>query len=478
MSTVDINQCRQLFEKWSGEPCLEYEVLKANGSNRVYCRIVGETRRCVGAINADVRENEAFFYFSNQFCGQGLRVPVVYAISDDRTCYIQQDLGDLTLFEWLNEHRGLNDWEGIERMYERVLKDLVQFQLQGERLNFEYSYPRAGFDRQSMQWDLNYFKYYYLKLAYVPFDEQLLEVDYCALMDYLLEEDCGGFMYRDFQSRNIMLVDDELYYIDFQGGREGAYQYDVASLLFSAKTNLPLMVRERLLEFYINELSLYKAIDKERFRSKFYGYVLLRIMQALGAYGYRGYFERKDYFLSSVPLAINNIRYILEEHPLPIHVPHLQGVLEYICRGAVKEDLVATDLTVMVSSFSYRRGLPLDDSGNGGGFVFDCRALHNPGRYDEYKSLTGLDDEVKIFLQKEKGVDKFLVNIEDLVGQSVDKYIERGFTNLMVSFGCTGGQHRSVYCAERLSEWLRRKYPNVAVVTEHRERENWPQKCK
>lgn len=479
-----------LFESWAGESCRQVLALGANGSNRRYYRLVGDHHTAIGAYNEDVRENEAFFAYSRAMLERQLPVPELYAVDDDKCIYLQQDLGDTTLYGYLFEKRrqgGGFDAEMLQ-LYKQVLSDLVRFQTRCRDLDFSKAYPRSDFDRQSIQWDLNYFKYYFLKLAYVPFDEQLLEQDFGRFTDFLLEEHCDYFMYRDFQSRNIMLVPDandpsspgRLYYIDYQGGRRGAAQYDVASLLYSAKSDLPEAIRQELLEHYFAEFFKAEGIEnddwrQQQFRDHFYGYVLVRVMQAMGAYGYRGYFERKDYFLQSIPLAINNLRLIVENHPLPISLPHLQQVWHSIISMPTPlvggtASTVCDTLTVTVESFSFKKGYPQDNSGNGGGFIFDCRALPNPGRYAEYKCYTGKDRPVIEFLQKESAVAQFVDHAEQLVAQSVEKYLERHFTHLMVSFGCTGGQHRSVYCAEQMATFLRSKYPCEVVVV-HREQD-------
>ena len=338
-------------------------------------------------------------------------------------------------------------------------------------MDFSVAYPRSDFDRQSILWDLNYFKYHFLKLTHTSFDEQLLEDDFTILSDFLLQADGRYFLYRDFQSRNIMIKDDKLYYIDYQGGRRGAAQYDVASLLYSAKSDLPEAIRLELLNHYLDVRGL-KGEERQRWLGHFWGYVLVRILQALGAYGYRGLFERKDYFLQSIPLALNNLRHLLQNHPLPIPLPEINR----ICRDAAAPENLSTPnfqhstLTVTVLSFSFKKGLPDDPSGNGGGFIFDCRALPNPGRYPEYKAYTGKDRPVIEFLKKEPAVDLFLDHVKSIVGQSVEKYQERNFSNLQVSFGCTGGQHRSVYCAERLAAWLSQTY-TCNVDLRHREQD-------
>ena len=462
---------KKLFEEWAGEGLAEMHALAANGSNRRYWRMTGPTHRCIAAFNDDVAENEAFFCYSNALRAQGVAVPELYAVSHDRRCYLQQDLGDVTLYSYLYDKKrkgGGFDGEALQ-LYRLVLGDLAHMQVAGRGFDFSKAYPRMAFDAQSIQWDLNYFKYYFLKMRYIPFDEGLLEQDFHTLTDYLLGTDCGFFMYRDFQSRNIMLYDGKPYYIDYQGGRRGAAQYDVASLLYSAKSDLPERVREELLEYYIDCLSSLFPVDREEFRQHYYGYVLIRIMQAMGAYGYRGYFERKDYFLSSIPLAVKNLRLVTENHPLPICIPHLSRVWQLI---AESEEAASTQpvggLTVTVASFSYKKGIPRDPSGNGGGFVFDCRALPNPGRYPEYRQFTGKDQPVIRFLEGDEAVEQFLAHAEGLVGASIMKYQERNFSNLMVSFGCTGGQHRSVYCAERVAAWIMERY-DCHIVINHTE---------
>ena len=463
---------KELFEQWSGEAVGEMLALSANGSNRKYWRMVGVNKRCTAAYNADVAENEAFYYYSRALKDRGIRVPEVYAISGDRMHYLQQDLGDTTLYGMLFDKRRLGGGFDGEMLglYKQVLADLARMQVAGRDLDFDHAYPRTDFDAQSIQWDLNYFKYYFLKLRYIPFNEELLERNFHTFTQYLLDEDCHYFMYRDFQSRNIMLADGQPYYIDYQGGRRGAAQYDAASLLYSAKSDLPEPIRQELLSYYIDCLASLRPIDKAMFRHKFYGYVLVRIMQALGAYGYRGYFERKDYFLGSIPLAIRNLKQVVESYPLPVELPHLSEVWRKIIASeeAQMPATAATGLTVTVMSFSYKKGLPQDTSGNGGGYVFDCRALPNPGRYPEYRCYTGKDRPVIEFLEGDEEVEQFLRVTQQLVGASIKKYQERNFTSLTVGFGCTGGQHRSVSCAERIAKWISENF-DCQVDIKHRE---------
>lgn len=484
----DTSILRDLFRKWAGVDCEQYLPLGANGSNRKYFRLSSGEKTCIAAVNDDIRENEAFLYYSRSLAERGIRVPELYAVSDDRRCYLQQDLGDTTLYSYLyaKRQRGEGFDEETLALYKKVLSDLALIQTRCRDLDFSYAYPRPDFDSQAIQWDLNYFKYFFLKLFYVPFDEQLLENDFHTLIDYLLAGDCSSFMYRDFQTRNIMVVGEDLYYIDYQGARRGAPQYDAASLLYSSKAEIPEAIRQELLAHYgdcffsdqnivtsdQNQVTDHRS-QVTAFTSCFYGYVLIRILQAMGAYGYRGLYERKDYFIASIPLAIANLRTILQRLPEELHIPHLRSVLEHIVNSklAVAEThttLPSDTLTVDILSFSFKKGLPNDTSGNGGGFIFDCRALPNPGRYPEYRSYTGKDPSVIEFLQKEPVVDQFLEHVQAIVAQSVEKYIERKFSHLQVAFGCTGGQHRSVYCAERLAAYLRNNFDCNVVVT-HRE---------
>ena len=354
---------------------------------------------------------------------------------------------------------------------------LLQIQFGGQNIDYSYSYPREVFDEQSVRWDLNYFKYNFLKLAYIPFDEQLLENDFDTLVSYLSRIDSATFLYRDFQSRNIMLVGEknDLYFIDYQGGRRGPLHYDLASLLYDAKAEMPIEVRQQLLNYYIDELSQLISIDSKQFEQEFYLFVLLRIMQAMGAYGYRGLYEGKEHFVKSIAHARSNMQWILQNKTLPIVVPHLNDVWHSIVESKLLNQKVATFeqsemLTVSVNSFSFKRGYPTDASGNGGGFVFDCRALPNPGRYPKYKNFTGRDFEVIDFFKDYSEMDEFLNLVYDIVSRSVKRYQERRFTNLQVNFGCTGGQHRSVYCAEKLAQYLKNNY-SCNVIVRHLEQE-------
>ncbi len=449
-------------------------MLPPSGSYREYCRLENSHRSVIGAYNADVKENTAFLSFTNHFRQKGLPVPEVFAVSSDLKKYLLEDLGNVTLFDFLSEIRESEGFsETIVAEYRKVLTVLPKIQIvAGKDMDYSVCYPREAFDKQSMMWDLNYFKYYFLKLAKIPFDEQALEDDFQAFSDYLLSAPSDFFLYRDFQSRNVMLKDGEVYFIDYQGGRRGALQYDLASLLYDGKADIPQEIRSQLFRFYMAELKNYISVNEKEFTSYFNGFVLIRIMQAMGAYGFRGFYEKKEHFLKSIPYAVNNLKNLLPELNLPVELPELMHVWNALTQSETLKEIgqVRSNLTVRITSFSYKKGIPADPSGNGGGFVFDCRALHNPGRYTEYKNLTGKDLKVQEFLEQNSEMKWFLKPVKTLVDQSVKNYLERGFTHLSVNFGCTGGQHRSVYAAEKLAAYLRNNFP-VDVVLLHREQQ-------
>jgi aminoglycoside/choline kinase family phosphotransferase len=475
LNTSEKNEIIQLFENQFNEKVESFEMLPPSGSYREYCRLQNENRSVIGAMNTDVKENTAFLSFTNHFKKIGLPVPEVFAVSSDLKKYLQEDLGNTTLFDFLSKTRENEGFsENIVSKYKKVLQTLPKIQIVGGKgLDYSVCYPRAAFDKQSMMWDLNYFKYYFLKLAKIQFDEQALEDDFQAFSDYLLSAESSFFLYRDFQSRNIMLKDDEVFLIDYQGGRKGAIQYDLASLLYDGKADIPESVRTQLFQFYLEELKKYMPVDEEQFTAYFKGFVLIRIMQAMGAYGFRGFYEKKEHFLKSIPYALKNVEFLLKKVNLPVELPELFKVLNQLVHSEVLKEIGQTksNLTVRVTSFSYKNGIPSDPSGNGGGHVFDCRAINNPGRYEEYKELTGKDLAVQKFLEQKSEIGIFLNSVKALVDQSVKTYLERGFTNLCVNFGCTGGQHRSVYSAEKIAEHLKNNFP-VNVVLAHREQEN------
>ena len=474
MKTSDKNEIIQLFENHFSENVTSFEMLPPSGSYREYCRLQNEKRTVIGACNADVKENTAFISFTDHFRNKKLPVPEIFAVSSDLKKYLLEDLGDTTLFDFLTEIRESEGFSGnIIAEYRKVLRVLPRLQIvAGRDLDYSVCYPRAAFDKQSMMWDLNYFKYYFLKLAKISFDEQALEDDFQAFSDYLLTAESDFFMYRDFQSRNVMLKNNEVYFIDYQGGRRGALQYDLASLLYDGKADIPQQVRTQLFEFYLNELKKYIPVNEKTFIDYFRGFVLIRIMQAMGAYGFRGFYEKKEHFLKSIPYALKNLEFLLEDLKFPVEIPELLNVFNQLIHSEVLKEIgqVKSNLTVRITSFSYKKGIPEDPSGNGGGFVFDCRAIHNPGRYPEYKTLTGKDLEVQQFLEQKSEIGVFLDAAKTLVDQAVRTYLERGFTHLSVNFGCTGGQHRSVYSAEKMANYLQNNYP-ANVVLFHREQQ-------
>ncbi|MDZ7265830.1 MAG: phosphotransferase [candidate division KSB1 bacterium] len=460
---------QELVERFTGKPAQAITELKAHGSDRRIFRLHQAERTLIGVHNADRAENTAFLEFSRHFRRCGLPVPEIYVEDLERNIYLEEDLGDTTLFALLSRERNAAGFSpAVVELYHKVVRWLPQFQIRaGRTLNYEVCYPRARFDKQSMLWDLNYFKYYFLKLAKIPFNEQELEDDFERFTGFLLQAEQNFFLYRDFQSRNIMVRGDEPYFIDYQGGRRGALQYDIASLLFDAKADLPFELREELLEAYLEAATELLPLDRGQFRRFYYGYVLIRIMQAMGAYGFRGFYERKTHFLQSVPYAIRNLEYVLRTADLPVELPALTDIWHRLVRSTILRELgnVQLRLTVRIQSFSYKNGLPQDDTGHGGGFVFDCRALPNPGRLEKFAKLTGLDPEVIAFLENEEAVHNFMTHVRDLINQVVENYQRRNFTDLFIAFGCTGGQHRSVYCANQLARHLREKYPiNVEVV--------------
>lgn len=471
LNETSISVLTQMVTDYTGKQPITCAALAQSGSHRRYYRFTFEEgNTLIGTYNEDVTENKAFFEYTRFFAAQQLNVPALLAVHEDQKHYLLNDLGTQTLYDKLCETKKENgDFQKVMDYYKKVVAALPKFQLTAKKgLDMSVAYPRAAFDRQSMQWDLNYFKYYYLKMVYVPFNEQLLEDDFQRFMDYLLSIDDDYFLYRDFQSRNIMVNQDDVWFIDYQGGRKGALQYDIASLLYDAKADLSPEIRQELLECYMDNLAQYIPIDRKRFTADFNAFALIRIMQAMGAYGYRGYFEKKAHFLQSVPYAIRNMRYLLQHNALPANLPELRHVLQTVVDSYVEPVKEESDiLTVTVQSFSYKKGIPEDNSGNGGGFVFDCRALPNPGREKRYATFTGKDDCVIEYLQQYKEVETFVNHVCALVDMSVDNYLERRFTHLTVNFGCTGGQHRSVYFAEQTAAHLREKYPQIAVELRH-----------
>lgn len=482
-----------LYTQWKGCAPLLTEELPQAGSNRKYVRFTDEDGHSViGVIGTSIRENECFIYLSKHFTEKGLPMPQILAVSTDSTRYLQEDLGTTSLYDALADARktGYQYGEAEKKLLIKTIRQLAHIQTEGaEGLDYDRCIPPIKFNEQAAMFDLNYFKYSFLKTTDLPFDEIQLEADMQQMALDLTACTRGKhyFLYRDFQARNVMLKNGEPHFIDYQGGMEGPLQYDVASFLWQASAHYPQTLREEIIECYINELKhLLPRFDKEAFRKELQLFVLFRMMQVLGAYGLRGYVERKEYFLNSIPLAIENMREMLALQVAKPY-PYLNQILNKLVAlpQFQKEQAVAKKpmdlgkasvskydgkgpLVVRVFSFSYKKGIPEDTSGNGGGYVFDCRSTHNPGRYDQYKPLTGLDQPVIDFLENDGEILTFLESVYKLADAHVNRYIERGFTDLMFSFGCTGGRHRSVYSAQHLAEHIHKKF-GVEVRLCHRE---------
>ena len=460
-----IDAVSEVYKAWCGREPEQVDVLPQSGSDRRYFRLYnqkGET--VIATLGINVPENDTFIYFSDHFQNKDLHVPQVLAVNDDRTIYLQNDLGDVSLLSVLEE-KGYSD--ETYNLFRESLHQLARVQVLGdEDLDYDKCLTNKEFGRQAILADLLYFKYYFLDGLRKPYDKQKLIDDFEALSSYLTFTEFKFFMFRDFQSRNIQIKNNQVFFIDYQGGMKGAPQYDVASIIWQARANLPDKWKENLLEDYMNsfESIIGQPLDRAVFQSQYNGYVLIRLLQVLGAYGFRGLFERKAQFLTSIPLALNNLRWFIENNSLGISVPEFKRVLELCVEEEIIERFTpiqadeTTPLIVRVCSFSFKKGLPIDESGNGGGFVFDVRAIDNPGRHDEYKTIHGRDKPVMEYLERQTRMQDFLNSVFDMIDISVEEYIRRGFSNLSVSFGCTGGQHRSVYAADALAKHLKSKY--------------------
>ena len=467
---------KKLFEQHFGSPADTLRPIgdKLGASGRRIIRLSNQHHSAIGILYGVREENVAFLEFSKHFRRHGLPVPEIYAEDLDDGAYLEEDLGNTTLFQFLaNNRSGDNFAAPAIAAYRGVVAVLPRFQVEaGRDLNYSVCYPRSGFDTQSIAWDLNYFKYYFLKLAGIAFNEQALEDDFRRLTDFLMSTDREYFLYRDFQSRNIMLRDGKPHFLDYQGGRKGALQYDIASLLFDAKADLPPSLRQQLLDYYLDQLAGHIALDRDAFLRHYYAYVFIRIMQAMGAYGFRGLYEGRPVFVQSIPLALKNVGWLLENVELPVALPELMRAFAEMVSSERLQSIAAEGdgPTVRILSFSFHCGLPRDESGHGGGFVFDARSLPNPGREEHFKAATGKDQPVIKFLEKQEAVRQFLAHAIALVDSAVDNYLQRGFKSLSVSFGCTGGQHRSVYLAEQLARHLRAR-EGLEVIVRHRELE-------
>ena len=477
---VEIDEIKKVFEQYSKSPLTQVDRLPQAGSERHYFRLHTAENTYIATYGANVKENEAFIYFSNQFHQQQLATPQILYSSADNIIYLQQDFGDTSLLNQLEE-KGFTDSTYL--LYKKSLQQLAQLQVKGDEvIDYSKCLTNAEFGKQAILADLLYFKYYFLDALRRPYDKQKLLNDFEVLSDFLSHTEYKYFMFRDFQSRNIMVTtDSEIHFIDYQGGMKGAPQYDVASLLWQAKANLPDEWKQLLLEDYIDafEKLVNRSVDRDLFRSQYNGYVLIRLLQVLGAYGFRGLFERKAHFLTSIPLALQNLQWFINHHSLGLSLPEFSKVLELCASEEVINEFTPlqatadTPLVVEVNSFSFiQNGYPKDETQNGGGFVFDMRGILNPGRFDEYKHLSGLDKPVKDFLEQRTKMPDFLNSVYSIIDISVEEYIRREFQNLVINFGCTGGQHRSVYAAEAIARHLRNKF-KVKIELSHLNRDNW-----
>jgi len=476
-----INTISELYKEWKGEEHKQLDVLPQSGSERRYFRLFDTRDSVIGTYGANIKENETFIYFSNHFRKRDLPVANILAVNDTVTAYLQEDFGDRSLLNILEEKKFADE---VYFLFKKSLEALAELHVRGdEGLNYNLCLTNTEFGKQAIMADLLYFKYYFLDALRRPYDKQKLIDDFEALSTYLTRTEYKYFMFRDFQSRNIFVKDDNsIHFIDYQGGMKGAPQYDVASMLWQARANLPDEWKENLLVDYMNafENIIGSSLERNIFRSQYNGYVLIRLLQVLGAYGFRGLFERKAQFLTSIPLALRNLKWFFENQSFGIAVPEFAKVLSICVSDEVVEHFTPlqaneqTPLLVKICSFSYRKGIPQDDSGNGGGFVFDCRGILNPGRIQEFKTMHGRDKSVKDYLEQQTRMNEFLNSVFDLVDITVEDYIGRGFESLMVSFGCTGGQHRSVYAADALARHLRNKF-KVNIELKHcvQDEKNW-----
>lgn len=458
---------------------LGMKALPASGSHREYFRLTvekqGEERNYMAVFHPENGENKAYYFYTKHFLEKGLKVPPIHACTEDYRFFIIKDLGDETLLNILEKKKINGSDAAMVSLYKPVLDDLLDFQLEGiQGLNLEYAFPVTTFTEQSVKWDLNYFKYYFIKSNNLDFDEQKLEDDFNAFTQRIMAAEMNFFNYRDFQARNIMRFEDQWWYIDFQGGRKGPLAYDLVSLLYQAKAGLSENVRSQLLDYYFMKLDEKIPGKSSEVKVHFNDYLYFRLMQVMGAYGFRGLFQGKPHFIQSIPLAIENLYEQMKLKPLGTEFTEMKKIFNQIIELKPQyetPDTEASVLTVIINSFSYKiSGIPLDYTDNGGGFVFDCRALPNPGRIKKLMDFNGTELPVIEFLEKEPTVQDFMKNAFQLVDQSIENYLERGFNHLQVNFGCTGGKHRSVFMAEALAKHLGKRV-GVKVEVHHKELE-------
>ncbi|MBN2779045.1 MAG: phosphotransferase [Bacteroidales bacterium] len=458
------------FIIFTGSHPEKIEMLAQAGSDRKYYRFYYSSKTLIGVCSDNLEENRSFFYFTRVFNSLNLNVPELFYVSDDETVYFIEDLGNVSLFDLVLTDAKRGSFSPVTMsLFKESINELVKMQISSAPyIDFSNCYQISEFNQESILFDLNYFKFYFLKVSGLVFDECKLQIDFNILSHNLAKTGDKFFMFRDFQSRNIMIKNGAPYFIDYQGGRKGAIQYDLASLLYQAKAQLPIEIKEELLNHYIDQVETYIPVNRIEFVNQFNNYVLVRVLQTLGAYGFRGLIEKKVHFIESIPFALENIRSILSQTSEFDKYPELNSVLNKLAVTDRFQPKVFEKFTVTITSFSFKKSYPNDDSGNGGGFVFDCRGVENPGRYDQYKKLTGRDQEVINFFKEKTDIDKFVGNIIKTVKPTIDNYIDRNFNSLSISFGCTGGQHRSVYCAERIAEYIRKNY-KIGLRLHHRE---------
>ena len=464
-----LHQLHSLFAAHTGSAPEQVTQLPSSGSNRRYFRMASASASLIGAIGTNAEENRVFIRQALHFKEKGLPVPTVYAWTDDYGCYLQEDLGEETLFDAVATGResGLYSPEETALLC-RAIAELPRFQFLGaEGLDWEKDCLYPCLDARTVDFDLNYFKYCFLKATGVEFNESALQDDFERLKADLLSESGDTFLHRDFQARNVIIRDGAPYFIDFQGGRRGPVYYDVASFVWQARSRFPEQLKQRLVESYLQALKDFREVDEAHFLGRLRLFVLFRTLQVLGAYGFRGFFEKKPHFIASVPYALDNLRTLLQQ-PLGAY-PHLGEILEQLVNLPQLNEMPDDKrLEVHIFSFAFKKGIPADTSGNGGGYVFDCRGINNPGKYERYRQVTGTHPDVIRFLEDDGEVNVFLESVYRLVDAHVKRYMERKFTHLQVCFGCTGGQHRSVYCAEHLAQYLAHHYP-VKIRITHRE---------
>ena len=465
-----MDKLKDLFESYTGQKVTETEEINSSGSNRRYFRLKGGNISVIGVVGTNVEENNAFVKLARHFIEKGIRVPKVLKVSEDGMRYIQEDLGDDQLYKLVSHGRESGEYSSYESMLLcRTMETLPKIQFKGAQgLDWSVCYPDPAFNGRMVMFDLNYFKYCFLKATGLEFNETRLQDDLEKLKDDLLkDEGHEAFMYRDFQARNVMVKDGEPYFIDFQGGRRGPVYYDVASFVWQARSRYPENLRKEMVQTYLTALKGYTEVDEAVFYERLRLFVLFRTLQVLGAYGFRGYFEKKPHFLASVPYALSNLRKLLQK-PF-VEYPYLNEILTTLATMPQFNNIAEDKrLEVKIFSFAYKKGIPVDTTGNGGGYVFDCRAINNPGKYEHYRQFTGLDQEVIKFLEDDGGVTKFLDHVYYMVDSHVKRFMERKFTHMQVCFGCTGGQHRSVYCAEHLARHLSDSF-DIKVTLCHRE---------